>query len=432
MSTPPDHDPYAALRHRDFLLYLVASMCGTVGVEMQTVAVQWELYERTSSALGLGLIGLVQIIPFLAIVFPAGHLADRISRRRIIIAAQGVQALVAVGLALVAAKGASVTWIYGLLALSGAANAFSYTSRAAFVPQLVPLMILPNAITWRTSGWQLANIAGPAFAGVAFYFGLRAPAIYRIHVVLGVVVIALLARMAPRPRPRSVEPLSWRALTAGVGFVRGRPLILSTMTLDLFAVLLGGATSLLPIFARDILHVGASGLGTLRAAPAVGAMVMAIALAHRPPLRRAGRALIIVVIGFGAATVVFGLSRSFGLSLAMLALTGAFDMVSVVIRTTLVQTLTPDPMRGRVAAVNAVFVSMSNELGSFESGVTAWLMGPIGSVLLGGFGSLIVVALVALRWPALAHLGSLGDLARKVAESEPRSDMPVSTTKRSP
>jgi MFS family permease len=412
MTTPtaPAHDPYAALRHRGFRRFLVASMLATIGTEMQAVAVGWELYERTRNPLDLGLVGLVQVLPVLLFVLPAGQLADRVPRVPILVATHAVLILASLGLAAVSAARGPVALVYACLALVGTATAFALPSRWSLVPLLVPLGDLASAVTWRSSGWQLAAVAGPALGGVALAVFGRAAPVYLLDALAGGLVVALLATLRPRPQPKATDPVSWRSLLAGVRFVGRSDLMLAALTLDLFAVLLGGAVALLPVFARDLLHVGPNGLGALRAAPSVGALVMALVLAHRPPFRHAGRALLVAVAGFGVATIVFGFSRNVGLSLFALFLTGAFDNISVVVRSTLVQLLTPDAMRGRVSAVNAVFVGMSNELGSFESGVAARLLGPVVAVVAGGVGCLAVVGSVALRWPALARLGSLSDL----------------------
>ncbi len=386
-------------------------MLATIGVEMQAVAVGWELYERTNDPLDLGLVGLVQALPVLLFVLPAGQLADRVARVPILVGTHLLLILASVGLAVVSAWQGPVSLVYACLTLVGTASAFALPTRWAIVPQLVPLADLPSAVTWRSSVWQLAAVAGPALGGLALAMFHRAAPVYLMDATAGVIVVALLATLRPRPQPPSRTPVTPRSLLAGVRFVSRSDLMLAALTLDLFAVLLGGAVALLPIFARDLLDVGPNGLGVLRAAPSVGAFTMALFLAHRPPFRNAGRALLIAVAGFGVATVVFGCSRDMVVSLVALFFTGAFDNVSVVVRSTLVQMLTPDAMRGRVSAVNAVFVGMSNELGSFESGVAARLLGPVVAVIAGGFGCLVVVSAVALRWPALGRLGSLVDLA---------------------
>jgi MFS family permease len=291
-------------------------------------------------------------------------------------------------------------------------------ARSALVPQLVPLETLGNAIAWNSSGWQVASVAGPALGGLAIALTGRALAAYLLAGGCMLTCATLLSTIRPRAATFPHEDVTLNTLLAGVRFAFRTKLILATITLDLFAVLLGGATALLPIFARDILGSGPTGLGWLRAAPSLGAIVMALALAYRPPLGHAGRALLWSVGGFGAATIVFGLSTNFALSFIMLALTGALDNVSMVVRGTLVLLLTPDEMRGRVAAVNSIFIGSSNELGAFESGITAQLFGPVASVVGGGIGTIVVVIAVMLRWPEVLGIGSLGALQPAVASPE--------------
>jgi MFS family permease len=315
-------------------------------------------------------------------------------------------ALVALGLAALSLGQGPIPLLYLCLLLGGACRAFSAPARSALLPQLVPPDALANAVTWNSSGWQVANVAGPALGGLTVAL-FHYPAAYLLAALCCLASAVLLLPVRPRVIPRPAETRSLASLLAGIRFVWSSELLLAAITLDLFAVLLGGATALLPLYARDILHVGPIELGLLRAAPAVGAFGMAIVLAHRPPLRRAGPALLFAVAGFGLATIVFGFSTHFGLSFIMLVLTGAMDNVSVVVRGTLMQMLTPDEMLGRVAAVNTIFISSSNELGAFESGITAWPLGPVVSVVGGGIGTLAVVLLVMLRWPSLARLGPL-------------------------
>ena len=407
---PKAHDPYAALRVRDYRLYLISSIIATVGGEMQMVAVGWELYERTRKAIDLGLVGLALGLPFLVLVIPAGQVADRISRRRIVLVAYLLMALASLGLAALSALRGPIGLIYACLMITGSAAAFSMPAKWALVPQLVPKHALTNAITWNSSGWQVASVAGPAAGGLVIAVTRGATWAYVIDVACCLLVFGMFLAIPDRHRARvgvDVERVSRRSLMAGLAFVRGNPLLLATFTLDLFAVLLGGATALLPIYAREILHVGPTGLGWLRAAPPFGAVVMALVLAHRPPMKRAGPALLWAVAGFGGATIVFGLSRNFWLSMAMLATTGAVDNISVVVRATLLQILTPDAMRGRVSAVNGVFIGASNELGGFESGVAAALFGPVVAVVAGGIGSILVVMGVAAAWPEVGRLGHL-------------------------
>jgi MFS family permease len=403
-----DHDPYAALRHPAYRRLLTGGVLASVAGEVQAVAVGWELYQRTGSAAALGFAGLAQFLPVLLLALPAGQAADRHNRKVLFQLAQGAMALAALGLAALSWQQGPVLLIFLCLLLAGAGRAFSAPARTALLPQVVPLQQLGNAVAWNSSGWQIANTAGPALGGLtlAAAGGWAAPA-YVLSALCALACIVLVGPIRPAASTRPPADRSLASLLAGLRFVWRTPLLLAAITLDLFAVLLGGATALLPIYARDILHVGPVWLGWLRAAPAVGALGMALALAHRPPLRRAGPALLAAVAGFGLATIVFGLSTDPVLSLVLLALTGALDNVSVVVRGTLMQTLTPDEMRGRVSAVNSVFISSSNELGAFESGVTAELMTPVGSVVFGGVGTLVVVLLVILRWPQLLRLGSI-------------------------
>jgi MFS family permease len=391
---------------------MLAGTISTVGVQMQSVAVGWEIYERTGSAADLGLVGLVQFLPLLFLALPAGHVADRYSRRSILLGAQGLLLLASAGLALLSFQQGPIGLMYLCLLLAGIAQTFNRPARWSILPQLVPGPLLGSAVTWNTSGWQTAAVVGPALGGRLYALTGSATWVYLVDVVCCLVVIVLLSLIRSRPAPRGVEEISFRSLVAGFDFVRKSDLILAAITLDLFAVLLGGSTALLPIFARDMLHVGPNGLGWLRAAPAVGAALMAVVQAHRPPLRRAGPILLWSVAGFGVATIVFGLSTNPYLSFAMLLLTGALDNISVVVRGTLVQTLTPDAMRGRVSAVNGLFIGSSNELGGFESGITAQLFGPVISVVGGGIGTILVVLAAARIWPRLRNLGALSELTR--------------------
>jgi MFS family permease len=403
----PAHDPYAALRHRDYRLFAGGAVLANVGFAMQGVAVGWELYERTNSALPLGVVGLVQVAPVLAFALPAGHLADRLNRRRILIVTQLGLVLASLALAWCSWRGAPVNWYYACLFAGATARAFGGPAYAAMLPQLVPADALANAVTWRSSGFQFASVIGPALGGALIAATSSAMPVYLVDAALRVTFWGCVLALAHRPADRPAEPVTLRSLVAGFRFVWNTKVIFAAVSLDMFAVLFGGATALLPIYAKDILHVGPTGLGWLRAAPAVGALLMAITIAHRPAPQRAGAALLWAVAGFGVATIVFGVSRSFALSLAMLFLTGALDNISVVVRHTLVQVMTPDAMRGRVSAVNSIFITSSNELGAFESGLVAAWFGAIVSVVSGGVGTLVVVALTAWLSPSLRRLGGL-------------------------
>ena len=408
----PAHDAYVALRVRDFRFFLAANFLATLGEQMLTVAVGWELYLRTRSTLALGLVGLVQIVPVALLALPAGQIADRYDRRRIVLASQALLAACSLGLTLLSATTGPLPLIYACLFLLGAGMAFSTPANSALVPQVVPSAAFANAATWSSSSWQLAAVLGPALGGGLIALTGHATGVYLVNAAAALLAVALVAQIRGRrqivkPTGEAPNATDVRSLAAGIQFIRRTQVVLAAITLDLFAVLFGGATTLLPVFAVDILHVGATGLGVLRAAPSVGAVLMALALAHLPPLRRAGRTLLLGVAGFGLATVVFGLSRSFLLSLLMLALLGALDNISVVVRSTLLLTRAPDEVRGRVYAVNGVFVTASNELGGFESGLVAAIFGPVLSVVAGGIGTIVVVGLVALAWPEMRRLGRL-------------------------
>lgn len=406
------HDAYAAFRLPDFRRLLPAWAASSIGGEIQAVAVGWELYKRTGSATVLGLVGLVQILPVYALALPAGHAADIHSRRKLFVLAQGFLAIAALSLAAASFFEGPVWASYIGLALTGVGQAILRPARGALMPEIVPKGTLPNAIAWMTTGWQVAAVLGPAVGGRILAGTGRAGWAYLATAGLALVSVALVASIRSRPAPRVGEPTSLGGFLAGFKFVWSHDLILATITLDLFAVLLGGAQALLPIFASDILHVGPDGLGWLRAAEPLGAVLMAVAVAHRPPFRRAGPTLLLAVGVFGLAMIGFGLSRDVRLSFAFLALAGAVDNVSVVVRSTLLQVLTPDAMRGRVSAVNSLFIGTSNELGGFESGITAAIFGPAASVVGGGVGTLLVVLAVAALWPGVRRLGPLVAKAR--------------------
>ena len=401
------HDPYAALRFRDYRLFLSGRLMSVLGQQMLDVAIGWELYDRTRSALALGLVGLVLVLPIIALALPAGHAADRHDRRHIVIITQVALAVCSLALAWLSFTRGPVPLVYACLFVIGVALAFNRPATAALLPQLVPAADFANAVTWNSSVFQVASVVGPAVGGAIIGIRHHAGPVYVIDAALALGFLGCVWAIAGRQAVRGTEEMTLRNLLAGIRFVRRTKVILASITLDLFAVLFGGATMLLPVFARDILHVGPAGFGWLRAAPSVGALVMAVALTHRPPMRRAGRTLLWAVAGFGAATIVFGLSRSFALSMAMLLLVGALDNISVVVRHTLVQLRTPDAMRGRVSAVNGVFIDTSNELGGFESGVTAALFGPVLSVVGGGVITILVVVAIAWLWPELRNMGPL-------------------------
>ncbi len=401
------HDAYAALRHQGFRRYLTGHVLAVLGQAMMAVAVGWELYERTHSALALGMVGLVQIAPMVTLILPAGHLADSGDRRRVLIAAQVLIALAAAGLGLASFTRAPVATYYVLLALYGAGRTFQLPAKQAIMPNLLPIDTLQNAIAWNSGGWQAADVLGPALGGWLIAWTGGAVAVYAICAATAFLFILLIGRIKMTRPAGSRDRLSWHALLEGIRFVRGSPMLLAAMSLDLFAVLLGGVMALLPVYAKDILHTGPAGLGWLRGAQSIGAVVTSFALAHRPPMQRAGRTLLWSVAGFGVTIILFGLSTSFWISFAMLLLAGGFDAVSVVIRLALAQLATPDALRGRVSAVNTLFIGMSNELGEFESGFLASIIGPVVAVVAGGVGVMAVVGWVSVVWPEIRRLDRL-------------------------
>ena len=390
------------LQQKSFIRMWCARLLGTGGMQMLMVAVGWQMYELTGSAWDLGLVGLYQFAPALLLMLVAGHVADRVHRGRIVAACLLLQMGVAVVLVLSTHEGwVSRSVLLGLSVVLGMARAFQMPAQQALTPLLVPPAMLPRAMAFSSAGTQAAIIGGPALGGLIFVAG--AGAVYASCAALFAAgsVLVFLVRYVHVSAPHA--PVTLDTLLAGVRFIWERKPVLGAVSLDLFAVLLGGAVALLPMFAKDILHVGPWGLGLLRSAPAAGALVMSVVLTRWPVERRVGRTLLWAVAVFGACMVVFGLSTSLWLSLAVLAISGGADMVSVVIRQTLVQLETPDAMRGRVSAVNSIFIGASNQLGEFESGATAALLGPVGSVVLGGIGTLLVALWWTRLFPSLAQ-----------------------------
>jgi MFS family permease len=407
-SAAREHDPYAAWRHRGYRWYSAGWMVAVIGYQMQAVAIGWEVYDRTRDEMALGWLALIQAIPVLLLALPAGHLADRFDRRKIVFYTAILQGLCGLGLAWLSYRPGSLPWMFALMGLTGMVMAVGRPARSALLPQVVPMSVFNNAVTWNSSIFEVSSMVGPALGGAVIAWSVRSAYLLDgvCALIFGIFVLFITARPVDS---KSNTGSIWSNLMAGIRFVWKKEIILATITLDLFAVLFGGATYLLPVYAKDILHVDEFGFGLLRAAPAIGAFAMALLLAHLPPMRRAGRNLLVAVALFGVATIVFGWSRWFWLSMGALVAAGAFDNVSVVIRHTLVQVLTPDEMRGRVSAVNQVFIGASNELGGLESGLTAKWFGPVASVVGGGIGTLAVVAAAALCWPKLRRFGSLHD-----------------------
>ena len=390
------------LQQKSFIRRWCARLLGTAGMQMLMVAVGWQMYDLTGSAWDLGLVGLYQFAPALLLMLVAGHVADRAHRGRIVAACLLLQMGVAAVLVLSTHEGwVSRSVLLGLSVVLGMARAFQMPAQQALTPLLVPPAMLPRAMAFSSAGTQAAIIGGPALGGLIFIAG--AGAVYASCAALFAAgsVLVFLVRYVHVSAPHA--PVTLDTLLAGVRFIWERKPVLGAVSLDLFAVLLGGAVALLPMFAKDILHVGPWGLGLLRSAPAAGALVMSVVLTRWPVERRVGRTLLWAVAVFGACMVVFGLSTSLWLSLAVLAISGGADMVSVVIRQTLVQLETPDAMRGRVSAVNSIFIGASNQLGEFESGATAALLGPVGSVVLGGIGTLLVALWWTRLFPSLAQ-----------------------------
>lgn len=401
--------------------FLTARVLAVLAAQIQTVAVGWQIYDITHDPLDLGLIGLSQFLPFVLLILPAGQIADRHDRRRIVAlcyVAETVCALLLLGFTL---KGVTATWpVFAAMVLFGCARAFSMPSGQALLPNLVPPESFKRAVSLNSSVFQVATIVGPALGGLLYHAG---PAfVYATVVVLASIASVLMYRIGPEPRSaRAVEPVNWNTLLSGLRFVWSRPIVLGAISLDLFAVLFGGAVALLPMFARDILHSGPTELGLLRAAPGVGASICALILAAHPMQRFVGAWMFGGVAVFGVATVVFGLSNNFAVSLAALAILGAADMVSVYIRHLLVQLETPDYIRGRVSAVSSVFIGASNELGEFESGVTAKWWGAVRAVVIGGIATLLVTGVWARLFPQLRRMQAFPEPASNPSPASPPS-----------
>jgi MFS family permease len=406
-SVTKPHDSYAAFRVPSFRRYFFGNLVMILGLQMQKVAIGWEIYERTHSAIHLGYVGLVQYLPQLFLVVITGHVTDKYNRKFVLMAALLFNALAAIGLALNSFRGGSIYLLYACLLAAGTAKAFWMPARAAFLPRIVPMDIFSNAVSWNTSGFEIATMTGPALGGLLIGMFQSPTLVYAINAVAGITYVVLISRVNYKHEKQENSPVSLSSLSAGFQFVRKSNVVLSAMMLDMFGVMLGGATALMPIYAKDILKVGPTGLGWLMAAPAVGACTMAVIQAHRGPMKHAGRVVLFAVAGFGLATIIFGVSHLFGLSLGMLVLLGACDNISVVVRVTLVQVMTPDEMRGRVSALNALFIGTSNELGAVESGMMAGLFGPVFSVVSGGIGTILVAAIIAYLSPQLRTYGRL-------------------------
>jgi MFS family permease len=405
--------PYAALQIRDYRFFISARFCVTLAIHIQAVVVAWQVYEITKDPLSLGLIGLAEAIPSIGVSLYAGHVADIMKRKRIIVLCVGTLLLCSMALLSFTIKPTSfvlqygVVPIYTVIFISGIARGFLSPAMFAYMPQLVPRELYSNAITWNSTLWETAVITGPPLGGLLYgIFGITAAYITDVALVFMGLLLALNVSDKPLPPSTSEEGVVEK-IRAGLRFVFHNKMVLSAITLDLFAVLFGGAVALLPIFADEILHVGSIGLGFLRAAPGVGALLMALYIMHHPIRRNIGKIMFWCVAGFGVCMIVFGLSENFWLSMFVLMMSGSFDCVSVIIRGTLLQTLTPENMKGRVSAVNHIFVGSSNEIGMFESGVAAKLLGAVRAVVLGGCMTLMTVSLVAWKSKSLRELQRL-------------------------
>jgi len=403
----------AAFASRDFRRYQMARMAVIIGAEAQTVAVAWQVYSITHRALDLGYTGLALFLPGLFFLLPAGHVADRYDRRHIILLCYTLQIVCTSALLAIAVMGIrDVRLIYAVLFLIGTGRSFSGPASSALIPHLVPEGHFVNAVTWGAAIFQLANIGGPALGGILFTLPLKgvlagAGAVYIATLCSLVTFLILIGSLSVRLGRMEHRDISLKVIFAGFQYVRRSSILLGALSLDLFVVLIGGASALMPIFAQEILHTGPQGLGMLRAAPAMGALAISLTLARFPLRNKAGLRLFVCVAIFGAATIVFGLSHSLVLSLAALALSGAADMISVVVRSSVLQLATPPEMRGRVSAVNSMFLGASNELGEFESGVTAQWLGAVRATVVGGVGAMMVTGLWSVLFPALRNADEL-------------------------
>jgi MFS family permease len=428
MAEPSSTRGTAAFLSRDFRLYQMARASVIIGAEAQALAVAWQVYQITHSALALGYTGLALFLPGVLLILPSGHVADRYDRRVVILVCYSLQILCTSTLLWFSWHGLRSVWpIYTVLALIGTARSFSGPASSALVPHLVPKEHFVNAVTWGSTIFQIANIAGPAIGGILFTLPLRgkvsgASAVFLFTLLTLAGYLTLISMLSVRPGRMEKRATSIDVVLAGFHYVWQRKILLGSISLDLFAVLLGGSVALLPIFAQDILHAGPRGLGILRAAPALGALTTSISLAFRPLGRRAGMKMFVCVALFGAGTIVFGLSRSIPLSVLALMLVGGADMVSVVIRSSLLQLATPPEMRGRVSAVNSLFLGASNELGEFESGLTAQWWGAVRAVVIGGIGSLVVTGLWSILFPSLRHADTLTAESLMAADSQPLAE----------
>ena len=413
---PPAHDPYAALKTPGYLFFILGWLICGMGLQVQSASLRWEINERAktefglgSAPLALGFLAGIQVVPLFLLAIPAGHLADTFDRRRLVAISMIGVAACSAALAYLSYVPGSILWMYGVLVVSTTFLVIGQPARSSILPLLVPAEVFPNAVMWNSSIFQASAMIGPAIGGFIVDFSLRhvqsAAIPYSIAAVC-CLVFAVLISMLHLRKPIDTGKVD-RSVLAGLRFVwRNKPLM-GALLLDMFAVLLGGAATLLPIFAADILKVGPRGYGWLYGAEAIGAFCTMMVVAHMPPMKKAGRNMLVAVVGFGAATIVYGLSTNFWLSFVMLMFLGCFDSISVIVRHTLVQMLTPDSMRGRVSAVNNISIGASNQLGGLESGITARYMGTVPAVVFGGIGTIVTVVIIALRFPQIRRIGTL-------------------------
>jgi MFS family permease len=417
--SPPKHDPYLALRYGSYRSLLIGGLVALIGHQMLGVAIGWELYERTGKPISLGLVGLVQVIPVFLFSLLGGQTADRFSRKYIIVWSQVIRAVSSLALAWLSYTEGPLFGIYVCLFVGGVVRAFHVPARVALLPQILPPAAFSNAVMWNSSTFRFSAIIGHAMGGFVIGWTHHALPVYVIDAAVSLVYVVSVLSIPGTGTKGQPSRMNVESLLAGVRFVWHTKVLLAAITLDMFAVLLGGAVALMPIYAKDILHIGPEGLGCLLAAESIGAIGMGWFLAHLPPLKRAGPAMLLSVVGFGIGIIVFGFSTNLWLSLGALFFCGVFDTISVVVRHTLVQLRTPDEMRGRVSSINTIFIASSNELGQFESGGVAHFFGPMVSVVSGGIGSILVVIGVAAIWPELRRLGPLVE--------ESGADVPVRT-----
>jgi len=400
-----------AFTYPDFSLYQLARFLIVAGLEMQSVAIGWQIYEITKRPLDLGLVGLAQFSPGILLFLATGHVADTFNRRKLLMACYAGFGLCSTLLLFYALSGLrTVLPMYAVVVLLGVVRSFNNPASRSLLPQIIPEEHLQNAVAWNSSVNQGGTILGPSLGGLIYAVAKGPAAVYTTSMLAAAGAAFLMSQINLRTKPRPREPLTLQSVLAGLRYIGKTKIILGSITLDLFAVLLGGAVALLPVFAAEVLRTGPWGLGLLRASPAIGAGSMALLLAHRPFRRRAGLTMLWCVGGFGAFTILFGISRSLVLSMAALILVGSMDMVSVVVRSTLVQLATPDEMRGRVSAVEMIFIGASNEIGQFESGITAQWFGAVPAVILGGIGTLLITALWAWNFPELRRVERLSSI----------------------